>query len=146
MKLYDLENAYMSIFIGWPDEALGVCQVSDKHIFKWVYMVQYSNWGQLFPYPTSCKRYLKIEQKKKIKFKYSVDLDEIHKTKEFGLKAKVWSLLIACLDNHPSRNKNDLAIKNRALRSKTNLVKSPCASQTWCVPSSSLHCMPEHML
>lgn len=34
MELHALENTYMSIFIGWPDEALTVCQGSDKHIFE----------------------------------------------------------------------------------------------------------------
>lgn len=86
MKLYALENTYVSTFIGWPNEAVIVCQVSDKQVFKWVLMLLYSSWGQLFPYHTGHRRYLIIVQKL---FKYSVGLDEIHENldwrRRFGL-------------------------------------------------------------
>lgn len=141
MKLCALENTYMSTCTGWSNEAVIFCQVTDKHIFKCVYMLLYSNWGQLFPYHTGHKRYLIIVKKKKL-----ILCGSGWNPQEFGLKAKVWSFLISSLGNHTLGKKNDPAVKNRALRVQTNWVRSPCVLQTYCMPLSTLHRTPEHTL
>lgn len=79
---------------------------SFKNVCIWHNIVAEGNFCHILPVLREASKMCN-----RILFKYSVGLDEIHKTKEFGLKAKVWSLLISSLDNHPLRKKNEPAIK-----------------------------------